>query len=287
VADADGGDPEGPFTTEEIAVKIRRGLVKGDMQVCPANGSVWVAVSDVPDFERPLRRAPTIVGLSAPPPPPPAPARPQPTAARPQPTAARPQPTAARPQPAAARPQPAAARPQPAAARPQPAAALPSSPPSAKAKAKPKSTQEDSGLTPVRKPEAPKPPTPDSLQPPRTAPASAPSAAESLPPAAAVAPVAAASMSQPAPAPQANSEPRAAKPSLSPRTAQPQPERRATGAASGGGLPLHALVTGGGAFVLLLGEGFTLAGGEERGIAVILLGLAAILIGGQLQRAAR
>ena len=57
-----GGEPEGPFTTQEIQTKIRRGLIKPDVQVCPAKGSVWVSVSDVPDFERAVRRAPTIVG---------------------------------------------------------------------------------------------------------------------------------------------------------------------------------------------------------------------------------
>jgi hypothetical protein len=42
-----------------------------------------------------------------------------------------------------------------------------------------------------------------------------------------------------------------------------------------------------GASIVILGCGFTLTGGQERGIAVMLLGLAGVLIGGQLQRAGR
>ena len=56
-----GGNTEGPYTTEDLIVKIRRGLVDRDAQVCSANGSVWVAMADVPEFERALRRAPTIL----------------------------------------------------------------------------------------------------------------------------------------------------------------------------------------------------------------------------------
>jgi hypothetical protein len=60
------GEPEGPLDTADIIRRIRKGGVDQESKVCPAGGSVWVSMSDVPDFDRALRRAPTMLNLKAP-----------------------------------------------------------------------------------------------------------------------------------------------------------------------------------------------------------------------------
>ena len=84
------GEPEGPLGTDDIVRRIRKGGVDQESKVCPAGGSVWVSMSDVPEFDRALRRAPTMLNLKPPTAPPgasplgaPAPGRAQPAASPP------------------------------------------------------------------------------------------------------------------------------------------------------------------------------------------------------------
>jgi hypothetical protein len=247
-----GGEPEGPFTTQEIQTKIRRGLIKPSVQVCPAKGSVWVSVSDVPDFERAVRRAPTIVGIPGPaaqalpssPGAPPA-APPASSAAAPVRTSG-PSPRTSGPSPRASGPSPRTSGPSPrTSAPPQPPVAV-SAPPVAPPKGKP--TTEPGVAPPPRKPDAATS-EPGAPPPPVLAPAEPPST----------------------PTP----------------VAKPRPRQHAAPAQSVAPLRPHWVVTTAGVCIVLLGCGFTLTGGQERGIAVMLLGLAAVLVGGQMQRAAR
>ena len=55
------GNTDGPFSTSKLVLHIRRGRVDRESKVCSASGSVWVPLADVPEFERALRRSPTIV----------------------------------------------------------------------------------------------------------------------------------------------------------------------------------------------------------------------------------
>jgi hypothetical protein len=165
--------------------KIRQGGVDGEMKVCPAKGSIWVALRDVPEFERALRRAPTIM------------------------------------KPGAMPKAPAA----PAAAPPDP---------------EPELVEIDEPLDTIRPPVAHRPPSS------RPGAAPRPAAAPALVPKASVAPPTA-------------------------RSSRPAPPR------SG-----YWLVATSGVLVLLVGAGVTLRVGEARGLAVMLIGLAILVMAGQL-----
>ncbi len=293
-----GGNTEGPYTTEDLIVKIRRGLVDRDGQVCNANGSVWVAMADVPEFERALRRAPTILkapGAFQPSKPPPAQSSPKAAA---QPAAAS-RPRLPKPPPAPIRtkvsqppagadrakvshppvglvrsrvsespaephgtkltdppepskltdpPEPSTLTDPPQVAAPVPAAApLPAMPP----------------LGPPRRDEGE-----DTIPPPATQPAPevAPTPEPAVPPAFEIAPEPTAGVA--ATAPQDSSLTDETVPGRG-RRAQPVP-------------PLPWMVTGVGIFVLLTGAIVTLAANSLKGTVIMLLGLGAISVGGQL-----
>ena len=300
-----GGNTEGPYTTEDLIVKIRRGLVDRESQVCNANGSVWVAMADVPQFERALRRAPTILKApgalqpSKPPPDKSAPKAAAPPAAAP-PAAA---PPAAAPR-AWPRPPPAPVRtkvsqPPPGAARAKvshppmgPVRSRVAEPPAEPQRSKLTDPPEPSELTDP--PEAAAPatlPAMPPLGPPRrddgedTIP---PPAAEGAPVAAPVPEPAAPAfeiVSEP-PVPAAESPDPVAQPSAQEpsRTDETVPGRARRGQPS---TPLPWMVTGVGTFVMLTGAIITLAADSLKGLVIMLLGLGAISIGGQLGQGAR
>lgn len=298
-----GGNTEGPYTTEDLVVKIRRGSVDRESQVCNANGSVWVVMADVPEFERALRRAPTILkapGAFQPSKPPPAQSSPRAASAPPAAASdSAPQARKPFPRPPAAPIRAKVSQPPAGADRAKvshppmaPVRAQSSQPPPEVARSKltdppePVSEPHRSKLTDPPEPVAagPLPAMPplgpprrdeaeDTIPPPaaQPAPAAAPAPEPSVPPSFEI-------------APEPSAEVDASSPQDSTRTDETVPGRgrRAQPASS-----LPWLVTGAGIFVLLIGAIITLAANSLKGTVIMLLGLGAISVGGQLDSGSR